>query len=155
MSSNEMFDYVIKKSGLSEEKALLLAHNGLDGAAIEIAINDGELNDVLRDAGFEWNEVGKLTKILCYDGWKTKQSYPITMDMEYFTEWVEKNVDANMVQNLVNNGIDGKTIGFMIEEGGDNLKEILIDCGINNEKQIELFRSKFVIDSNITILEYK
>merc|ERR1712218_244200 len=83
-------EQVMDETGMNEDIASKIIEHGLNGQMIEIAIMDNELDEQLKDMGFEFIDVAKLIKILKYDGWKTKQSYPVTMNVTNFGKWIEK-----------------------------------------------------------------
>ena len=149
MGTKELYEYIISKTGMNDENAAKIIDNGMSGTMIETAIIDGELDVILNDIGFEFSDIAKLVKILQFDGWKTKQSYPVTMNTQNFSKWIEKKVNKKLVEPIINNGIDGKSIALCINDGGDELKNMLKDAGVNDEKQIESLRGQFVLDSNM------
>jgi len=146
MNARELYAYIVEK-GVSAQQAAKALDHGVNGSVIEIAITDNALDAILKDVGFAFADVAKLLKVLQFDGWKQKQSYPITMTMESFQKWVEKKCDAAMAPILMNHGLDGKSIGLCIEDGGNALAEVLEDVGITDAAQMESLRHAFVLDS--------
>ena len=59
-----------------------------DRPMIEIALMDAELEKVISDMGFASLQMRNLSKILKFDGWKAKESYPITMSGAAFGAWM-------------------------------------------------------------------
>eukprot|EP01084_Bolivina_argentea_P007767 14577_1 len=149
MNTKEIYEYIINGTNLSEDIACKILENGLTGEMVEIAVMDDELDEILKDMGFDYTAISKLIKILKYDGWNNKESYPISMSGNKFNQWVDDKLGKKIYELIINNGIDGRCIGIAIDDGGNEFNELLMDIGINDEKEIESFRSEFVIDSNM------
>ena len=88
MNTKEIYAYIVEKTNMTEETASKILECGLTGPMIEIALMDGELEEVISDMGFAPLQMRNLSKVLKFDGWKAKESYPITMSGAAFGAWM-------------------------------------------------------------------